>query len=119
MTQWRSLDDILDAFSLTKPSSFPTARAELLRLLADIHPDRNAGQFNEKRYYEIRDAMDYLEKSERTSPQNLPATYESTSQLPARWQAIKATESNLSRSIEQRTKAKFRQTKIASAVVGG
>jgi hypothetical protein len=122
MTEWNSLEQVLEAFSLPSPTSLPVARAALLSRLAEFHPDKTSGEFVDthakQQYHHVKSAIDYIDAQEKTSAKNLPTLTASPDVLlPAKWEQVRATENTVSLSIKSAASAKFRNRKIASAVV--
>ncbi|HVJ52184.1 MAG TPA: hypothetical protein VM689_06970 [Aliidongia sp.] len=119
MNDWNSLDEILDAFSLKKPSSFQIARTQLSKLLVEYHPDRSSGSFGSeesKNYYHlIQGAIEYIKSCEVRKSNSLPSVVEATAQLPTIDEKIKS--ADLSIQIRKIADLKARKTRTTSALV--
>lgn len=63
-----SISEIIENFNLkvTEPSE---VRRELLKLISEIHPDKNAGEFrsqeDESNFHRIQNAINHIDESER------------------------------------------------------
>jgi hypothetical protein len=121
MEQWRSLREIVEAFSLPVESSHATARAELLRLLAKIHPDKSSGEFtsgeDEARYHKIQSAMRAIDELKAVASSVVPyAEHPISIQLEER-RELRAEESVLRSQISNAVRSQFRIRKIGSAIL--
>jgi hypothetical protein len=123
MGQWRSLSEIIEGFSLPAESSNATARAELLRRLAKIHPDKTSGEFtseeDEGRYHEIQNAVRAIDELKTRASDMVRYTEQPISIQRDVQTEIRAEENTLRSQVAKSTRSRFRGQKIRSAVVGG
>ena len=121
MDQWRSLEEITNAFWLPEGSSYATARAELLKLLAEIHPDRTSGEFanpkDEERYHHIQSAIHFIDKAKNKAVGIVPFSERSRSVLTV--QDVRTDEVAYRARIKTSAKAQYYRLKMRSAIIAG
>jgi hypothetical protein len=122
MRKWSSLEEIVEAFSLPSPSSFPIARAKLLKLQVEYHPDKTSGEFadelHREKYLQIQGAIQYIDDTERKPSKTLPAVVDGRAiSPPIKWEHIAENEKKMSDGIRQYTRTKFQNIRISSGVI--
>src|SRR5262245_11907316 len=87
MQQWHTIADVAKHFGLDAHVTQETLRDELKRRLAQLHPDRNGGEFrssSEKaEYLQLQSALTFVDDFAQTSTAMVPI-----SQLPAVIEAV-------------------------------
>jgi hypothetical protein len=121
MDQWRSLEEITKAFCLPEGGSFATARAELTKLLADIHPDRTSGEFtsadDEERFHRILAAIKLVDEWKNRASSIVPYTEPPAPISIAIREEVKADEAALRVEITKAAKSKYYRQKVGSSII--
>jgi hypothetical protein len=120
MEQWRSLEDITKAFDLPEGCSFATARTELLKLLAGIHPDRSSGEFasanDGEQFQRILNAIRLVDESKNKPANIVPYTERSTAILTMA-REVRVDEAAFRGEIAKSAKSKYHRQRVGSAIV--
>lgn len=115
MDQWRSLEEIAKAFRLPEGCSYATARAELVKLLGDIHPDRTSGEFiaadDEERFHRILDAIKFVDEWKNKPSSLIPYT-ERPSPILTAARDVRADEAAFRAEITKTAKSKYYRQKV-------
>jgi hypothetical protein len=122
MEQWRSLDEIAKDFDLPEGCSHAIARAGLMKLLADIHPDRTSGEFlsanDEEHFHRILHAIKLVDEWKTKTSSIVPYT-ERPAPILAAAREVRADEAAFRVEITKTAKSKYYRQKVGSAIIGG